>query len=120
MGDKVRFHNKWEWYLKNLYGKVLEKSLAILLSNNYSEITVESVKCTQQRGVTACGLYATAHATGLCLGQDQVTVPYDQAVMCGHLHCFEAGKMRGFPQGRLRAQEIDRRRQAPVARAFGI
>ena len=68
-------------YFSTPRGNVLEKSLAILLSNNYSEITVEFVKCTQQRGVTVCGLYATAHVTGLCCGQDQVTVLYDQAVM---------------------------------------
>ena len=102
-------------YFSTSRGKVLEKSLATLLSNSCSEITVEFANCTQQRGVTACGLYAAAHATGLCLGQDQVTVLYDQAVMRDHLlHCFEAGEMRGFPQGRLRAQELDRRRQAPL------
>ena len=89
----------WTKYVSTANGKVFEKSLAILLSNNYSEITVESVKCTQQRGVTACGLYATAHATGLCCGQDQVTVLYDQAVVRNHLLCFKAGKMHGFTQG---------------------
>ena len=37
-------------YVSTANGKVFEKSLAILLSNNYSEITVESVKCKQQGG----------------------------------------------------------------------
>ena len=56
------------WGTKYFYtgnGKVLEKPLATLLSNTYSEITVEFVKCSQQNGGTACGIYAADHATSL-------------------------------------------------------
>ena len=64
---------------------------------------MEFVKCTQQRGVTVCGLYATAHVTGLCCGQDQVTVLYDQAVMQS-----SSREDVWVPPGRFRGQELDR------------
>ena len=99
-------------YFYTGYEKVLEKALATLLSNTYREITVNLSSAHNRMGgqLVAMPQPMRHHCQG--------TVLFDQAVMRDHLlHCFEAGKMHGFPQGSLGAQML-RRRQAPLRQEY--
>ena len=88
-------------YFSTARGEVLAKLLATLFNRTHSELTVEVVSCTQQRGATDCGLFAAAFATALCLGHLPDMAHFVQSKLRTHLvQCFDSMNMTGFPQGR--------------------
>lgn len=91
-------------YFSTQRGEALAHQLATLFCDTHSDITVDVIGCTQQRGRTDCGLFAAAFATALCLGEQPHLVHYVQSKMRAHLvQCFQSLNMNSFPQGRATA-----------------
>lgn len=74
------------------------RQVAALLHTDKPQLKLTILDTAQQKGSSACGLYAIASITALCSGIDPTAISFNQELMRSHLmECLESGKMRTFP-----------------------
>ena len=74
------------------------RSVAMLINTNISNMSVQWVDMSKQKGSADCGLFAIASAVSLCHGQNPSECAFDQTVMREHLAlCFNCDEIAIFP-----------------------
>ena len=74
------------------------RSVAMLINTNISNMSVQWVDMSKQKGSADCGLFAIASAVSLCHGQNPSECAFDQTVMREHLVlCFNCDEIAIFP-----------------------
>ena len=72
--------------------------ISALLQTQENQFSVEFVDVQMQEGSHDCGLFAVAHITSICNGQDPAVVLYKQNAVGKHiLNSIEDGVMTAFP-----------------------
>ena len=81
------------------YSSVDQKTASMLMINfRCSMLSIRSMRCQKQEGISDCGLFAIAFATSIAHGEDPGSREYCQGRMSSHLtQCFLDKKLVLFP-----------------------
>ena len=87
--------------------ELLEQITAIYSCDSTIPEILQVTLPAHQNGSADCGLFATAYATDLAIGNNPVEIMYDQCEMTNHpLHCLQSNKIKPFPRfNRARGKE---------------